>query len=83
MPVHLQKTKIKGKTLCLIKLLDGETMQLYAESSTTGQMFLDQVCAMLQAYEKYYFGFMFSDKKGNEDWYVLHMLACTCCPVFD
>ena len=38
-----QATKIKGKTLCLIKLLDGETMQLYAESSSTGQSFLDQV----------------------------------------
>eukprot|EP00039_Didymoeca_costata_P015190 m.254297 g.254297 ORF g.254297 m.254297 type:complete len:767 (-) comp16170_c2_seq1:2644-4944(-) len=69
-PNHLQKTlpKQKGRTLALIKLLDGETLQLYAEGSTTGQMFFDQVCSMLKAYEKYYFGLSYIDRKGDEDW---------------
>ena len=42
------KTSSKGPTLVLVKLLDGQTLQLYAENSTTGQDFLDQVCTLLQ-----------------------------------
>jgi hypothetical protein len=77
-PMHLQKTMKKsatlktamkgGRLLCLVKLLDGEVMQLYAEAGTTGANFLDQVALMLKAYEKYYFGFRFVDSKGEEDW---------------
>ena len=70
-PAHLQRTmgkKIKGRTLCLVKMLDGEQLQLYAEASTTGTTILDQVCAMLQAYEKYHYGFTFVDRKGAEEW---------------
>ena len=70
-PAHLQRTmgkKIKGRTLCLVKMLDGEQLQLYAEPTTTGTMILDQVCTMLQAYEKYYYGFTFIDRKGEEEW---------------
>lgn len=53
----------KGRTLVLVKLLDGQTMQLYAETSTTGQELLDQICTVLKAYETYYFGLQFFDHK--------------------
>lgn len=71
-PHHLQLTaatkKKGGPTLCLIKLLDGETLQLYAESSTTGAQFMDQICLMLNCHERYYFGIAYKDAKGDEDW---------------
>lgn len=42
MPEFLKRakgtSKSKGPTLVLVKLLDGETLQLYAESSTTGRL---------------------------------------------
>ena len=37
-----RKPSSKGPVLCLVKMLDGQTMQLYAEPNTTGQQFLDQ-----------------------------------------
>lgn len=71
-PAHLAKTiamgKKSGRTLCLIKMLDGDTLQLYAEANTTGTDFLNQVCIMLSAYEKYYFGLSYTDRKGDQQW---------------
>ena len=32
----------KGPVPCRVKMLDGSTMQLFAEPNTTGQNFLDQ-----------------------------------------
>eukprot|EP00042_Codosiga_hollandica_P046244 m.484138 g.484138 ORF g.484138 m.484138 type:complete len:798 (-) comp57197_c1_seq9:252-2645(-) len=73
LPLFLRKTAGtrkagKGLTLCLVKLLDGETLQLYAEPDTTGQSFLDQVCLMLKICEKFYFGLRYIDSKGDIDW---------------
>jgi len=46
-PGHLQKTareaKKAGRMLALIKLLDGQTMQLFADATTTGHVFFEQV----------------------------------------
>jgi len=68
-PSHIQKAgKQKGRTLCLIKMLDGETLQLYAENNTIGQDFLMQVCTLLSAHERYYFGLSFIDRKGDQQW---------------
>jgi hypothetical protein len=60
--------KKSGPQLCLVKMLDGTTLQLYAEPTTLGGHFLDQVCSMLNVHEKYYFGLAFLDHKGDEDW---------------
>ena len=72
LPAHIQKSlaagKQKGRTLALIRLLDGETLQLYAENNSMGEDFLNQVCLMLSAYERYYFGLAYVDKKGDEQW---------------
>eukprot|EP00051_Salpingoeca_urceolata_P001249 m.39564 g.39564 ORF g.39564 m.39564 type:complete len:1241 (+) comp11285_c0_seq1:36-3758(+) len=77
LPAFLKKAAAAGKakraskgqpTLCLIRLLDGRTLQLYAEPNTTGQNFLDQICGMLNAMEQYYFGLLFLDHKGDPDW---------------
>eukprot|EP00053_Salpingoeca_punica_P017075 m.163317 g.163317 ORF g.163317 m.163317 type:complete len:737 (-) comp17110_c2_seq1:638-2848(-) len=61
-------SKPGGPVLCLVKLLDGQTLQLYAEAHTTAQQFLDQICTMLKAFEKYYFGLKYVDNKGDQDW---------------
>eukprot|EP00045_Choanoeca_perplexa_P016926 m.235406 g.235406 ORF g.235406 m.235406 type:complete len:797 (+) comp17403_c0_seq2:184-2574(+) len=72
MPDFLKRSKggakSKGPTLVLVKMLDGETLQLYAESSTTGQTFLDQICSMLNIHEKYYFGLHYFDAKNDSVW---------------
>ena len=71
-PGHLQKTareaKKAGRMLALIKLLDGQTLQLYTNASTTGHVFFEQVCTLLGAYETYYFGLAFADRKGDTQW---------------
>eukprot|EP00049_Salpingoeca_infusionum_P000510 m.40372 g.40372 ORF g.40372 m.40372 type:complete len:809 (+) comp10434_c1_seq1:87-2513(+) len=62
------KSSSKGRTLVLIKLLDGETMQLFAEPATYGAELLDQVCTVLNIFEKYYFGLCYYDTKSDMDW---------------
>ena len=52
MPEFLRKTSItkkigKGLTLCLVKMLDGQTLQLYADPNTTGQQLLDQSLTLI------------------------------------
>ena len=49
--------------LTVVKLLDEQALQLYAEPNTTGQDILDQACTMLQVFEKYYFGLEYYDAK--------------------
>lgn len=49
--------------MVLVKLLDGQTMQLVAEQNTVGQDLLNQVCTMLKCHETYYFGLLFFDAK--------------------
>lgn len=61
--MHTGKHATKTRAMVLVKLLDGQTMQLVAEQNTVGQELLDQVCTMLKAYETYYFGLMFFDSK--------------------
>lgn len=65
------KSKKGGPQLCTVAMLDGSTMQLYAEPGTLGQNFLDQVCSILKCEEKYYFGLSFVDHKGDEDFLAL------------
>ncbi|EDQ92385.1 uncharacterized protein MONBRDRAFT_14158 [Monosiga brevicollis MX1] len=73
MPDFVKRTKAtrsskSGPALVLVKLLDGETLQLYAEPSTTGDDFLNQICTMLKMFEKYYFGLMYYDQKNEMVW---------------
>lgn len=58
----------KNHAPCHIKLLDGRIMKLFAEPTTTGQHFIEQICDTLKLYEKYYFGLKYIDSKGDEDW---------------
>eukprot|EP00048_Salpingoeca_helianthica_P015518 m.227187 g.227187 ORF g.227187 m.227187 type:complete len:806 (-) comp17143_c0_seq1:162-2579(-) len=58
----------KNHAPCHIKMLDGRIMKLFAEPSTTGQQFIDQICDTLKLHEKYYFGLKYVDPKGDEDW---------------
>eukprot|EP00043_Microstomoeca_roanoka_P017841 m.187570 g.187570 ORF g.187570 m.187570 type:complete len:803 (-) comp16714_c0_seq3:1065-3473(-) len=76
LPAYIRRTRSKavnpkGPVLTVVKLLDEQALQLYAEPSTTGQNILDQVCTLLQIYEKYYFGLEFYDAKGEVEWVAL------------
>ena len=41
------KRASNGLTLCLVKLLDGQTLQLYADSATLGQNFINDGCVVV------------------------------------
>ncbi|EGD73140.1 hypothetical protein PTSG_04853 [Salpingoeca rosetta] len=76
LPAYIRRTRSKaanpkGPVLTVVKLLDEQTLQLYAEPSTTGQNILDQVCTMLKVCEKYYFGLEYYDSKGEAEWVTL------------
>eukprot|EP01147_Barroeca_monosierra_P004399 gene4399-6671_t len=65
---HTLSRNPKGPVLTVVKLLDDQALQLFAESGTTGQDILDQVCTMLKISEKYYFGLEYFNSKGELDW---------------
>ena len=64
-----------GLTLCLVQLMDGTTLRLYATAASTSSDLVSDglcvdvdarlsgaVCAVLQTHEEYYFGLQFVDK---------------------